>query len=88
MKKSILFIAGLSIFSCGKVPITGRKQIKLLPESMMIIMEKTEYTSFLTTNRPTSGTADAEMVNRVSVKIIDVVTQYFQKKNEMKKLEG
>jgi predicted Zn-dependent protease len=90
MKKFILLVSIVTLctMACHRVPLSGRKQLNLLPESMMINMAATQYTTFLSTNTPMQGTTDVEMVNRVSQRIVDQVTQYFTKKGEIKKLDG
>ena len=52
MKKlsSLLLILGLTI-GCTTVPITGRKQMNLLPESQMVGMAATSYNQFLGANQ-------------------------------------
>ena len=45
----VLVIATLSLIvvACSKVPISGRRQVHLLPESQMIGMSVTAYDDFL-----------------------------------------
>ncbi len=55
MKRAKIFIAGffalvLIYQACSVVPLTGRKQLNLLPESEMISMSLTSYTDFLKEN--------------------------------------
>lgn len=53
MKKFILvaLIATTGIVACKKNPITGRRQVQFFPESQMIGMSATAYTTFLTENQ-------------------------------------
>jgi predicted Zn-dependent protease len=89
MKKVILAVAiCIGVVGCGRVPMTGRKSINLLPESMMQNMAASQYTTFLTQNKPMQGTTDAEMVNRVSSRIVAAVTDYFTKRNKQSYLAG
>ena len=50
MNRTKIAIAGLLILiiqgSCSTVPLTGRKQVNLLPESEMIAMGFTNYSEF------------------------------------------
>lgn len=51
MKKYLLaFFATAFMLSCVKVPITGRKQMNLLPESDLMKMSNTEYAKFMSTH--------------------------------------
>jgi predicted Zn-dependent protease len=51
---TFLFTAVLLMSSCNTVPVTGRKQLKLLPSSQMLAMSATEYDNFLSQNPPMS----------------------------------
>lgn len=75
--KLILVLVSLILSSCSKVPITGRRQLKLLPESMLISMSLTSYGEFLSQNvvLPPDN-PNALMVQQVGGRIADAVTQY------------
>ncbi|PUZ24474.1 Peptidase family M48 [Chitinophaga costaii] len=82
MKKYSLLLAGaFMLTACSRVPITGRKQLNLIPESTMNTMALQEYQTFLSSNKTvSSGTSgDAQMVQRVGRRIADAVTQYMTK---------
>lgn len=75
----ILLLAGV-IYACSKVPVTGRKQINLVPDSEMNAMGLTSYKEFLTENKAkvvTSG-AQYELVNKVGRRIATAVEQYLK----------
>jgi hypothetical protein len=72
IKKIIFsFLIGATIAGCSKNTVTGRSQIKLLPESELQSMATTQYQQFLATNKVVSanGNRDAEMVTRVGQRI-------------------
>ena len=48
--------------SCNTVPVTGRKQLKLLPSSQMLSMSASEYDSFLSQTPPMPD-ADPQVKN-------------------------
>ena len=82
MKKALAFalIATVVLIACSKVPITGRKQLNLLPESQMIAMSATAYSEFLSTNPPLpSSNPQAQQVERVGLKISKAVETYLNK---------
>ncbi|PSL47723.1 peptidase M48-like protein [Chitinophaga niastensis] len=85
MKKYVLFFtAGLGLMAaCTRVPITGRSQLNLMPESTMESMAVEQYRSFLSTNKVVSqGTSrDADMVKRVGQRIAAAVTRYMTQNN-------
>ncbi len=68
----------LTVESCSKVPLSGRRQINLLPESEISNMATSEYRTFLSSNKVVaiSGNKDAEMVQRVGAKIATAVTKF------------
>lgn len=91
MKKYLLiFSVALAVAGCSTNAITGRKQFKLLAESDLQSMAKTEYTSFLTQNKivNTSVSKDAEMVNRVGKRIATAITEYYAKQGKGDILSG
>ncbi len=79
MKKflSLALLTTVLFVSCSKVPITGRKQLNLLPESQMIAMSATAYSDFLSENPPLpASNAKAQQVERVGLKISKAVESY------------
>jgi predicted Zn-dependent protease len=73
------FAIVLLISACGKVPITNRSQMNLIPESEMMSMSLTQYKDFLQKNPPVAGGSDAVMVKNVGNRIQNAVTQYMRK---------
>jgi hypothetical protein len=51
--------------ACTVVPITGRKQLSLVPESEMISMSFTSYTDFIKKNPLSTYKSNVEMVQKV-----------------------
>lgn len=72
----------LFIWSCSKVPVTGRRQFKLLPESQLGAMSVDQYRSFLNQSTVVTGTTESEMVKRVGGKMSSAVEQ-FLKENKL-----
>lgn len=76
------FVA-LGIYSCSKVPISGRRQVNLLPESQMMSMSLTQYQSFLSENPPMADNLEqTKMVKRIGNRIAHAVEKYL-KDNKM-----
>jgi predicted Zn-dependent protease len=84
MKRSFLLLtAGFGLMvACSRVPITGRSQLNLIPESQMQSMALQQYQSFLSQNKAVSPTVskDADMVKRVGGRIANAVTRYMSSK--------
>lgn len=93
MKKHILFylligLISLTVFSCSSVPITGRRQLDIIPDNQMLSMSFQQYGDFLKSNKESTNKTQTEMVKRVGVKVADAVTRYFQEKNLSSQLNG
>ena len=53
--KALAVIIAIGIFSaCTKVPLTGRRQLNLLPQATLNSMSLTEYKTFLSTHTVTT----------------------------------
>jgi predicted Zn-dependent protease len=74
--------------SCSVVPLTGRKQLNLLPESEMISMGFTNYSEFLKENPPSSDKINAAVVKEVGNNIAQAVTKYFTDNGIQDRLAG
>ena len=84
------FLFATFLIACSRNPITGRNQVKLLPESEIQSMATTEYQKFLSTNKVVSSgnNRDAEMVRRVGQRITRAVTDYYASQGQSAKLAG
>ncbi len=87
--KKLFPLIFLFAIACESVPITGRKQLSLLPESQMIGMGLTEYKTFLS-QHPAVGASnpDEQLVKRVGAKIQTAVIKFFQQKGMASRLSG
>lgn len=78
----------LAVTACEKVPLTGRKQLILVPNNDMLAMSFTQYKQFLDTSRVIATTGDAAMVSRVGNRIRQAVENYMNNNGFSKRLEG
>ncbi len=79
----------LVIISCSTVPISGRKQISLLPESQMMSMSLTQYQAFLNENKVVpDNMAQAKMVKRVGQRIAHAVEKYMKDNHMSSRIKG
>lgn len=93
MKKNFrLLLASISlcmiIQACAVVPLTGRKQLSLVPESEMISMSLTSYTDFLKVNTLSTDKSNVELVKKVGSDISAAVIKYFADNSLSGQLEG
>ena len=77
MKKIALFlISALLIVACSTVPLTGRHQLNLIPDSSMMSMSFQQYDQFLKENKISSDKQKTEMVKKVGKRIQKAVEKY------------
>lgn len=92
MKSTKYIIAGLlvvAIIACSKVPISGRKQMNLLPESQLMSMALTQYQSFLSENPPMSDAIEnTKRVKRVGNRIANAVEKYLKAEGQSSRIAG
>ena len=81
---SVIFIA----VACTTVPLTGRKQLSLIPESEMIALSLTEYGKFLKTNKVSTDKTKTDMVKRVGLRISKAVEGYMAQQGLSANLQG
>lgn len=80
LKSSVfLFAALLLLSSCAKNSLSGKKQLKLLPEAELQNMATSQYQQFLSSTKVvgTTNNRDAEMVKRVGQRIVKAVEAYY-----------
>jgi predicted Zn-dependent protease len=89
-KITTFIIFSVLLVACSKNALTGKKQLTLLPESELQTMATGEYQKFLSTNKVVGTTTnkDAQMVNRVGVRIVKAVESYYAEKGMSDKLTG
>ncbi len=74
--------------ACSVVPLTGRKQLSLVPESEMISMSLTSYGDFLKENALSADKANTAMVKQVGSDISAAVIKYFADNSLSSRLQG
>jgi len=84
---TILFILAVLI-SCSIVPITGRRQISILPESEMITMGLASYQEFLKENPLSTDKINSAVVREVGTSISEAVGKYFTENSLESRLAG
>lgn len=88
-KKYVIFtFLALAVWGCAKVPLTGRRQFKLLPESTLIQASSLSYQQVLDTANIVRTGAQAEMVKRVGNRIANSVETYLKQEGLESRLDG
>lgn len=90
MSKGLLLTVIIAFtVACSTVPITGRKQMNLLPESQLMGMALTSYKQFLGSNAVVNtGDQRAQQVKRVGEKIAAAATRYLKIKGATDRVAG
>lgn len=80
MKKVIFILVSIIIFTaCSKVVFTGRRQVKLLPNSELTTMAATNYSQFMSENKKSTNASYIKMLNTVGNKMKVAVEAYLKK---------
>lgn len=89
MKKYFLIV--LTVFAflcCSKVPITGRRQMNMLPETTLMSMSLTNYNDFLSKNKVISNSKETAAIKNVGSKIANAVTKFLNDKKQSKRIKN
>ena len=82
---AILLLGGLS---CATVPITGRSQLHLIPDSEMMSMSYSEYGQVLKNSKLSTDAKQTDKIRRVGVRIQGAVERYFAEQGMSDRLSG
>jgi len=80
IKAALIIAFAVIIVACSTVPITGRKQLSLIPESELMSMSFTQYDAFLKENKLSTNKEETAMVQRAGKNISTAVENYFRDK--------
>ena len=87
--KPTLFILLLMITACKTVPVTGRKQLNLVPNAMIQALAFSEYDSVVKVSATLSQYDErAQQVTTVGTKIQHAVETYMQQNNMSKEIKN
>ena len=84
----IAIAALLFVAACATVPITGRKQLSIIPDSQMNAMSFQQYDQVIAESQLSSNRDDVEMIQRVGRRIQGAVEEYFRREGMSSHLEG
>jgi len=68
--------------ACSTVPITGRKQLSIIPESQINAMSFSQYDQFIAEHKLSDNQEQTAMVKRIGLNIQRAVEQYFAEKGQ------
>jgi predicted Zn-dependent protease len=84
----VLYCLVLLLSSCSEVAITGRKQLNLVPSSVMNSLSFQSYSEFLSQNKLSKDAQQTQMVKRTGSRIQKAVEQYCAENNLSGQLQG
>lgn len=77
MKKAMIVMVAVGlVLGCQKVPITGRSQLNIVPNSTLLPLSFQNYQQVLDTSRVIRSGAQAQMVQRVGGRLRQAMEQY------------
>ena len=71
-----IIVVTLFIFSCSTVPVTGRKQLSLIPDTEMYSMSYQQYDQFIKENKLSQDAPKTKLVKDVGKRIQGAVEQF------------
>jgi predicted Zn-dependent protease len=84
----LLLILSIFFFDCSTVPVTGRRQLSIVPNSQILPMSYDSYKSVLDSSKMSSNKEQVAMVKRVGEKIQVAVEEFMAQNNASDQLKG
>lgn len=78
LTKAIFIASFILVESCATVPLIGRKQLSLVPESSMLELSLTNYNDFIKANKLSTNQEQAATIKRVGAKMSVAVEKYLK----------
>src|SRR5690606_7928483 len=75
-KTAILFCAGLILYSCATVPLTGRNRLSLVSNGEIIPLVNEQEDEVLKENKVVTNTAEGQKILKVGKRMADAVESY------------
>ncbi|MBN2806007.1 MAG: M48 family metallopeptidase [Prolixibacteraceae bacterium] len=76
-----LLLISFVLVACSTIPIIGRKQLNLVPESQMVALSLTSYKQFLDTSNVYTSGAQLQMVRNTGLRISRAVEKFLTHNN-------
>lgn len=80
--------AGLMLYACSSVALTGRKQVLLYSDSDIMALSEASYKDFATTAKASTNQALTQRVNNICKKLIAATNNYFAKSGQANYMQG
>lgn len=73
---------------CQRVPITGRRQLAVIPNSQLLPLSFSNYRGVIDTSRVIRSGSDAQMIQRVGNRLREAMESYLRSNNYASRVEG
>lgn len=83
-----LICVGMLLIQCATVPLTGRKQLMLYPESEMVQMSFTSYRDFLKENKVSADQKNTRRIKEIGRRIANAVESYMKSQGLESRIAG
>ena len=84
----LVLLVVVLVMACATVPVTERRQLRLIPRSELFAMSFTQYDQFLAEHPVITGTPEAQMVERVGQRVAAAVHEYMREIGREQDLAG
>lgn len=85
---AVLMVVSLMLLSCSTVPLTGRRQLNIIPDATVLSMSFQEYGTFMKENKLSTNAAETAMVKKVGQRIQGAVERYLAQNGMSSDLAG
>jgi predicted Zn-dependent protease len=85
---AVLMVVSLMLLSCSTVPLTGRRQLNIIPDATVLSMSFQEYDTFMKENKLSTNASETAMVKKVGQRIQGAVERYFAQNGMSSELSG
>ncbi|MDF7799518.1 M48 family metallopeptidase [Pontiellaceae bacterium B1224] len=86
--KVIISVCAVLMTGCSTVPITGRKQLKIIPEQQMIAQSAVSYAEVISEGPLSTNKEQTEQIQRVGERIAAAVEAYLAANNQLDLIDG
>jgi predicted Zn-dependent protease len=88
MRRVMMILLVAFIFSCAKVPLTGRRQFVAIPVAQMVSLGNQNYEQVLQQSKLSTNQSYIDQVKRVGAKITTAVEKYMRDNKLEDKIKG
>lgn len=89
MKKSISLLLLVFFFiSCTKVPLTGRRQLNLIPSSQINTLANQEYDQVLDDSKLSNNRQQTQLIKKVGTKLASAIETYMKQNGMAEEIAG